>query len=529
MLALVLGLTTWWGLAWLLSPRPLYTLRFPITDLSGISAPARFHLNSLDREGRLFSVFRRTLGDNNIHQIDFDINDCPTGKLLRSYPFTQQGAMIHSPAFPDDVIWDINRGDVWTTFSQSHYADPSGVLYLKAYRPGDNSDNLNQVWAWNLLTGQLTLLRSWKAPHDFKFNRDGATGIEQCSLPSLPLHIPCLGDWLGTTLANLAPARLNKEFAPLLIRQWTLPDFQLRSAILVPKLGGNVLTVYSSDGNWCVVATTGKYAPGYAYEVRQQKVDVYDLRKGRLHLTINIEVGEVMDVHCVGSDFIEVGISQDLQFTQGNRPQHVASYRSHRKTYHLASGRWIQLEKSDNTIDRSMKYPDKEGLSRFMTSLSHESRRQTVNTWECDKDGNTRQIAETNLEYASFIPNTDQVLGYRVTTLQLPEWLKQLTAYIPPLHDRLLREQREIVLLDYVARKVLWSTPVDQYTHWLVTAAGKHFILVDKETTEHVVRVFALSLSLWSPWWPRAAGLLITLALCWFLLRPPVCSHHAPS
>jgi hypothetical protein len=28
-LALVLGLVTWWGVGWWLSPRPLYTLKYP--------------------------------------------------------------------------------------------------------------------------------------------------------------------------------------------------------------------------------------------------------------------------------------------------------------------------------------------------------------------------------------------------------------------------------------------------------------------------------------------------------------------
>src|SRR5262245_37467712 len=60
LLAVVLGLAAWWGVGWWLSPRPLYTLRFPLSGPYRLpSVPQAFVIFRVGiSEGRELLVLR---------------------------------------------------------------------------------------------------------------------------------------------------------------------------------------------------------------------------------------------------------------------------------------------------------------------------------------------------------------------------------------------------------------------------------------------------------------------------------------
>src|SRR5262245_25824472 len=77
LLALVLGLSAWWGVGWWLAPRPLYTLRYPDSVIIKPGFISHLHgVAPFDRDGRMLVVKAPRYGGGK----RLDIIDLASGK-----------------------------------------------------------------------------------------------------------------------------------------------------------------------------------------------------------------------------------------------------------------------------------------------------------------------------------------------------------------------------------------------------------------------------------------------------------------
>src|SRR6185369_8970370 len=92
----------------------------------------------------------------------------------------------------------------------------------------------------------------------------------------------------------------------------------------------------------------------------------------------------------------------------------------------------------------------------------------------------------------------------------VPGWLRDWAESVK-FARTWLRSTAEVAIVDTRRDAVVWRTSYAM--EWDdsvdVTAQGRFLIETHVAGYEHVVNVIALPLAYYSPWWPRAAGLLI--------------------
>jgi hypothetical protein len=163
--ALVLGLAAWWGVGRWLSPRPLYTLRYPIHE--SYTNGTRFSSMELTRE---FSARPFELGGRHLRieipqgerrgSAMWEVRETATGRLLKTLDLDQLDA-----SEDHGLGYALNWGVPLKPDGSGHL-----LYYLFQSNPAPKS-----LWRLDLTTDERRFLRRWPAQARLEVSRDCST------------------------------------------------------------------------------------------------------------------------------------------------------------------------------------------------------------------------------------------------------------------------------------------------------------------------------------------------------------------
>ncbi len=448
LLALLLGVGTWWGVGWWLSPRVWFEAEYPLEvagmaikrDLPGKDtdlAPSTTSARLWDREGKYLFVEQPEQQDRNRFRL-IDLASLQTA-AEGFLPFTL-------PLKPNDIT----RLEIK---SQPHLANPNGVKQFPIMRwRGDPADVVSALWEWSPFTNTVRCCRQFPRADKLIISHDGSTMVEiERYTPLLPTLMLALN--ISNTLAGLAEANL-KITELKVFRVWALPEVTLNATITLSNLEcDNWNAVLTRDGtNLVFTAATlpSGFTSSMSYETRDYpnpgknthyihapaSIRVYDTKSGRL-------TWQKADYEAWYRDNGNLYTNDTLHFYCDGRPV----------VFHLPSKSLIPGKCCKSSAR----------LNQHESHLADWDARPTT-LFVLTDDGTIKQsnyVLETG-DYPDVIPYASQIVFSRRTQRSdaLPDWLSSFLWEREWGRAWLDEQLEKMYVVDYEKARILWSQRV---------------------------------------------------------------------
>jgi hypothetical protein len=489
LLAITIAFAAWWSLGWWLTPRPLYTLRFPIERPAH---PNDFAAIPLDREGRLLLVRYPAGAGRPDHEYHWDIRDLTTGtrRALHTLPASDPP----------------HGGERYAITYERRATLPDGASFF-------TDNDTHALWTWNLLDGKPRIHLQPQGWTQLDVTPDGAHVISKTYFPSLfmlsvvpPPNLPLA---LLTPLHSVATVRFDRL---------TLPDLRPVGQVTnVPRFDG--FDFLFDNGAWLLFIPQNNPRPA----------DI-----GALHLldgtTQRISLGPLHShsPHPAGDGVIRI---------IGNSSSSPDQPSYHYKLLVLAQGAWHVVDEPEETWGPVRRTPH--GGIRFTTTAGATPHREgdwdnLLSLWEWSPGQGPRRIGRAHAGYAfnPAVPLLDKeyIVCGRHAAMPLPEVLMNLLDRFGLFQDWAHRPRNELAVLDLTTGHTLWRYPISEPMQLSleIDSPGRHLITSYYDGQTFTVRVFSLPFRLWSRWLSRGAGLLV-LILCLLIRRKVRISSRSPS
>jgi hypothetical protein len=190
--------------------------------------------------------------------------------------------------------------------------------------------------------------------------------------------------------------------------------------------------------------------------------------------------------------------------------------------FHLPSKTWLDVPEEIKGSSFQEVPSSHDGSVRWYASIS--SLTKSVDVLETDPKGKTRIVAASIKVGGDFEENliaySSQIAFHRPPKQRLPDWLQEQVGKIKFFNDWLKEEWDEIHVFDYENDRDLWKLEVPRYDFISLEATANHSaLIINRLANDHYeIAVLALPLPSYSPWWSRAAGLIV-FVFCLLLLR----------
>lgn len=499
LLALLLGAGTWWGIGWWQSPRVYWEATYEPAIPPTHPGPYidRIHqLRLLDREGRYLLIYQSQ--NQKPHQ--YEIIDLQAKKSLMRDVRMPLG-IDSSYALPG-----------------VHAADPDGTLRFIQPRyerrpPKNLSEQVgHDLMQWNLLTQQVSVMRSFPKLSTFSFCKDGTRMLQVERATAVPSML--FPGHLGTCLANLAATQLQCSDL-ILLRVWSIPECKMERTITLPWLHRQGQAALSYDGKYLVLPDA--YLPR-GYENKEPRSSEVSLRASPIRQFLTLPPGiQVYDTETGMLSAERTGNGRGYMYVTSSHPDAIAIESAmdsssgepgcllHFPTMQWLPGRYDRVATLDAEHVHFVENPTTGRFSRIIS---------------IDKAGNTSHLADVPRYEGNLLTGVHQRCVYTTSNFQqyLPNWLYdrlQARGWLPHWS----KTNNEIVeIIDYVNNRTVFSKMVGPSAHLRVVASTPWLILTYHEDEAFHIAVYASPFPSWSPWWGRGAGLLAVI-LCWLALN----------
>jgi hypothetical protein len=566
LLALVFGLAAWWGVGWWLSPRALYTLKYP-NDAGYPSEvmPPYFNASPLDRDGKFMLVVTSD-------SCDYHVVDLANGATLGSGVPRSESSSPQWRRVPDGEV------SLCRLMDYSHAGGQGSVIHTDGSFRGRNC-----VWAYDLLSHEARLVHDDNGYPTAWASHDGSTLCQRLELPLRPFQT--LTDFATPSpavLALVAAQRVHsysawgKHASIVFYRFWSLKGQEYRSAITADESLRPYDYLLSEDGRWlvftdtdlsppfmsprltaavpppplretpmsdemrCLIADlrkrTAPTVPAPPVYVRVPKeLRVYDTRTGMLRFISTEHAGRLL----------HPGFGRPWQTIlplqhEPDRPSTSSSGKDEvtvtpidvpstpRRFLHLPSGKWLPVVGFPSGF-QEVRGPAGAETTRWIAPGHDypysEDPKEMTPVWDTAADGTTRQVGAlpaNSAQDAVLVPGTPFVVHTQEITV-LPEWLRERIASTGWFGDWISRREQRLVIRDYERGTVLWSMPRtdESTTKVAVTPTGSHLIVSSRN---RAVTVVWLPTGWWLFAWPAWAGLTVAVVTLLIRRRRPALS-----
>lgn len=552
LLALLLGVGTWWLFRWVITPRVHFEATYKTQDFTRtVQAPMNFlgletdisniHLEAhiWDRQGRYLLVESGCAG---IYPNCYDLIDLHTGKTLVKQRLTATKMRFHgtweenrtAPANGDNFGFDhqsSDTSDYKVAEKQAKEILNRSITFRRERERREQHENdvvsQHELWSWNPLSDQEKLIQLFTRDSEYKFSRDGTTLLEiervTLMLPNFLMHF---------SLPNVLTAQVTAEMGLddlAVMRVWNVPELTLRSTISVPWMYRQNQAELTADGSYLVFRDmdlfreyTSKHryqfeaeppGPGdgqsgtkVIYAATPTGIRVYDTRTGDLWWEKADYPGVYSDYQQVGHDLVLFSVA----------PQCLPEMPC--LLLHLPSRQLIE------TTYCASAEPLSPGQVQFTSLLDNDERRYQIHL-----NGSVVNGAQVKspMRPPQFISGVPQVVVETVASNcdYYPAWLQTVIRSFKWLNDMLERVEHRFEVIDYSANRRLISIPVNNVGRVSVYQQDSLHLsdrwLLIRQIDDHglKVSVYSIPFPSWSPLWPWAAGLLIFILTLYFLRR----------
>ncbi len=367
LLALLLGVGTWWLLRSWITPKVHFEATYKSQDFT---KPAKAVLNALgfeadtsyiqwdaniwDRQGRYLLVGSRWPG--RVPNC-YDLIDLQTGKTLVKQCLTATklefddrwhdirtahangdnfGFKYQSSNAPDDETRDrlakeILNGSIAFRLDRQRRKQ---IEYETVFR--------TELWSWNALSNQEKLIRRFSVNSELKICHDGTAMLEiERVTPMLPSFL------MPLSLPNVLTAQVTAEMGLediAVMRVWNLPELTLQSTISVPWMYRQGQAEITADGSYIVLRDvnlprefTSKRHYQYEFTHHQSSwindayassptgMRVYETRTGNLWWEKSDSPGVYSEYDQPGRDFVQFSKSRESLLKQPHLLLHLPS------------------------------------------------------------------------------------------------------------------------------------------------------------------------------------------------------------
>ena len=519
LLALLLGLATWWGVGWWLSARPLYTLHFPDIheDIWNLQAesPLSFLTHPIDREGRLLFVLRPKCPGPG--QITIEVVELATGQTSATHVISEELHRKSPFGYYPQLAWLTGPGQ-----------RDGSVPIIEPPFPGSN------FWYWNLLTNERQLVRSFPYSQRGEISRDGTTFVTEGGMNLAVPAMPSFDGLLGY-LANLKVAE-EDVVAVRIHNIWALPTFTHQCSIVIPAPFSLTRPILSPDGRRLVfsddVLRSGlqsKYRYGLSRDRRSgflrdpKGIRIYDTRHGRMEFALD----DYEQFMLVGEK-IQDPTGETVSFFLAAAAPITDNQALHR-TLHLRTKTWLPGHSPD-VWDAAQAPGSPPGTIRWIAlEWTHGPNGNAYPILQTELDGRTEQV-KSYAEFPNYrmlVPSSSQIVLLRNGRAPLAESLDNILPDFEFLRNWRERTTEQMIVLDYENDRQLFVTNSgirEQGVFFSFTPLRNMMIVHRLIPTGHEISVFRLPLPSWSSWWSRSAGLLIAAFILFARRRRPALS-----
>src|SRR5450432_1515362 len=174
LLALLLGVGTWWGVGWWLLPKAWFEASYPLTiagrkagqGIDSTDLPETF-ARIYDRQGQYLYLEQ----PSNVAQNQYQLIDLSTRRIVANHVHQQNTLLeqTHQCKF-----------DMWGT-----YADRNGLAHMLIHHYKDGHPE--ELWEWNAFANTITLKRTFPKATRLWMSSDGSALMEiQKQTPLMP-------------------------------------------------------------------------------------------------------------------------------------------------------------------------------------------------------------------------------------------------------------------------------------------------------------------------------------------------------
>lgn len=540
LLILVLSLATWWSLGWYLSPRPVFTLHYP--DMGSLfengekdgNEIAGFGVVPFDREGRMLLVQRPNIPQAGL--ATFELIELATGRVIAMHSIGQQ---------------ELKESETWGFPQLSfrvHDGEANGDIMLAGYARVTNSDEYcRSLWSWNVITNQKQRIKVYPPDIDIQISRDGSTLLEKSYIsPVLLTALAPSGLPSSLTAILIGSQELYQGLGTAICRVYSLPDLTLRSTIHIPPPFSLSHLELSEDGRWLVLRDgtlpNGMMSPlkktilhiqgniggmtKYNQSIRlPRELRIYETHTGTLwhreadytgYLSYELGMWGILSgplLTIVQEPYewesaLELPMPERIKAVKEQVSQ-IAQKR--RSVFHIPSRTWITVKPNAPSVTSQVIDNHRPGIVRWIRSSLFSAEGELIQ--ETDSKGVTHTLAtfDPPAWQPQLLKNSSQLVAFHTPPIAFPEWLCDWLRMNQALADWLDEDRTELIVYDYLLKTIVWRKFLgreDRSPYYLTTA---HNFLIVQQTInqEHVLTVLALPVRYWSPWWSRAAGLLM--------------------
>lgn len=550
LLVIITALATWWGLGWYLSPRPVFSLRYP--DKGSLfengekdgNEIAGFGLVPFDREGKMLLVQRPNIPTTGM--VTNEVIELATGRIIAAHSITQQ-----------ELKDSETRGYPQLSF-RVHDGEPNGDIIVDGYSKVANSDEYcRSLWSWNVITNQKRRIKVYPPGVYIEISRDGSTLLEKSHVsPVLLTALAPSGLPSSLTAILLAGQEVYQGLGIAVCRVNSLPDLSLRSTIRIPPPFSLSHLELSEDGRWLILRDgtlpNGMMSPlkktilhiqgniggitKYNQSIRlPREMRIYETQTGTLWHKESDYTG------VLGAGFFSSGSGSGLLIGINQEPYELDTAENlpmadrikavkkqvnqiaqeNHSVLHIPSHTWIAVKSCDPVTISQFADSKRPDIVRWIRSSPLNSDEDPIR--ETDNKGVTQTLATFDSGWRpELLKNSSQLVALLNTPLPLPDWLSDFLRKNQTLADWLDEDRTELMVYDYLTKKVLWRKTIgrEDRSPYFLTSAQNYLVLQQTIDQEYVLTVLALPVKFWPPWWARSAGLLLAI-LAWMLLFKP--------
>ncbi|MFT3881937.1 MAG: hypothetical protein QM703_20065 [Gemmatales bacterium] len=548
LLVIIIALVTWWGLGWYLSPRPVFTLHYPDKgslfengDKDG-NELAGFGVVPFDREGKLLMVQRPNVPDTGL--VTNELIELRTGRVIAAHSIGQQ-------ELKDSETW----GYPQLSF-RVHDGEPNGDIVIDGYtKVGD--EYCRCLWSWNAITNQKKRIKVYPPDVDISISRDGSTLLEKSHVsPILLTALAPSGLPSSLTAILLAGQEMYQGLGIEVCRVYSLPELTLRSTINIPPPFSLSHVELSSDGRWLLLRDgtlpIGMMSPlkktilhiqgniggmtKYNQSIRlPRELRIYETHSGNLwhretdypgYLSNEIGMFGILSGPLLTIVQEPYELESALELPMPERIKAVKEQASQiaqkqRSVLHIPSRTWITVKPNHPSFTSQVIDSRRPEIVRWIRSPLFSAEGELIQ--ETNNQGVTQTLATFDKPgwQPQLLKNSSQLVAFHASPLPFPDWLSDLLRKNQTLADWLDEDRTEIIVYDYLTKNVTWRKTIgrEDRSPYYLTSAHNYMIVQQTIDQEYVLTVLALPMKYWSPWWSRAAGLIMGFLAFWILFN----------
>ncbi|MFT3878826.1 MAG: hypothetical protein QM703_04090 [Gemmatales bacterium] len=541
LLALLLGVGTWWGVGWWLSPKLQFETHYLVDDAVNrakdakeVKADAALDQlrNGIHWDSRIWDVAGRYLVIeewlySTLHFLD--VIDLQIGKPVArhtSYPPELEMSSLRKTtnlARADGIIYLIKTTSGYTNSEEDRLNTPFQLVRSVFNR---------ELWQWNVLTNEAKMLRKYPMKCSRSICHEGTTLLEiEQATPLLPSLL--LPPSLPSILAGLSHAELGTNDLAIM-RTSSLPGLTHLGTVVLPWMERQDNAQLSHDGRYLIIPDSatlnGFVSPTRITEDKMEgdghhgHITSYDLyvshpvglrvfesASGRLWW----ESKGVQGIYRVcSSETNLLRFEQALRLRNGDTCPSLLLHLPSRKSYQPAG--WDQLTPLDqSTIHFTNLSLDGENLRFDVHVMNEQGEHAQKVRMENVNDGH--QLLPGAPQYLTTGQTKPATIDRLAEWLHSHEWFKDWQ----PAFDY------EMCVVDYQKNRTLWSRrfPMGVQGQRMpfslrsemepnATISDHQLLITTRDEAAFHLSAYALPFPSWSPWWARVAGLVVCL-LVW--------------